>query len=190
MSPILGIWSSAGRLLPQYNSIATVNGDGTSNSIVFNNIPSGYTHLQVRGIIRGIRSFTTEQVYVRFNSDSGNNYSYHSMYGAGNNPISVSAGSTQNVWFCGEMPAASSAANSYMALVIDVLDYANTNKFKTGRSMSGWHGNSSTDGTGFKNVWFSGGNWRNTNAINTLTIVSNGGLTTASTFALYGIKGR
>jgi hypothetical protein len=66
----------------------------------------------------------------------------------------------------------------------DILDYADTNKYKTSRSITSWDGN----GTGV--VFFYSGNWRSTSAISTVTLTaSTGSFTANSSFALYGIKG-
>ena len=83
----------------------------------------------------------------------------------------------------GRSPNASSA---FGPLVFDVLDYADTNKYKTGRSLFG------SDGNGSGWIMLSSGNWRNTAAITTIQLrPSAGGNTfvTNSSFALYGIKG-
>jgi hypothetical protein len=74
---------------------------------------------------------------------------------------------------------------AFGANIIDILDYANTNKYKTTRTLSGGDNN----GSGF--VQFMSGNWRNTNAVTSIDIFQVDGDTIAeySQFALYGIKG-
>ena len=74
-------------------------------------------------------------------------------------------------------------ANSYGVNIIDILDYTNTNKYKTTRMISGYDVNGAT---GF--IQQSSGLWMNTSAINRIDLVSSGNFTTASTFALYGVK--
>ena len=76
--------------------------------------------------------------------------------------------------------------NGFAGFVSDVLDYANTNKYKTTRSLNG----NDQNGSGY--LWFASVLWMNTNAISTVTITTAGGSNTFnqySQFALYGIKG-
>jgi hypothetical protein len=82
------------------------------------------------------------------------------------------------------MPAATAGASMFSGEVIDILDYANTNKYKTTRLINGRDQN----GSGF--IWFNSGLWQNTNAITSLTFTAqNGNYAQYSSFALYGIKG-
>ena len=76
------------------------------------------------------------------------------------------------------------AASTFTAGVIDILDYANTNKYKTLRTLNGG------DANGSGNIQIESGSWRNTAAITSITLTHNGsGFTQYSSFALYGIKG-
>jgi hypothetical protein len=75
-------------------------------------------------------------------------------------------------------------ASVFGAGVIDILDYANTSKYKTIRTLSGW------DKNGGGNVGLSSGLWLSTSAISSIVIGSQtGNLVTNTQFALYGIKG-
>jgi hypothetical protein len=186
MAPILGIYASqiSGHLFAPsgaYDSISTVNGTGSSGTISFTSIPSTYKHLQVRFLSRS-DSAGLNQVFVQFNSDTGSNYSQHLLLGSGSVESSGTANASRmSVSLQG---GASTAANIYGACVVDILDYADTNKNKTTRGLGGADAN----GSGY--VWYSSGNWRNTNAITSIQIIAeNGNFTTASQFALYGIKG-
>ena len=80
-----------------------------------------------------------------------------------------------------------SDSSSYPAVsVIDILDYANTNKYKTIRALTGQDGN----GTGTATDWrltFGSGLWMNTNAITSIKTV-NVNFRNYSHIALYGIK--
>jgi hypothetical protein len=192
MAPILGIWASAQQsaVLPvlAYDSIATLSGNGSSSQLTFSSIPSTYTHLQIRLIIRGVRSFASEQLYIRLNGDGGGNYRYHYMYGDGTSAISGASGSGDTVFLVNEIPAANETANIYSTSVIDLLDYTNTNKNKTMRSLSGYNNNGNT-GNYVDRVWFGSGLWINTAAVTSLTVLSNGAFTSGTSIALYGIKG-
>jgi hypothetical protein len=76
-------------------------------------------------------------------------------------------------------------SNTYYTSVVDILDYKNTNKFKTMRSLDGYDNN----GDGY--VFLQSFLWRSTSAITDIQISLGGGanITTASQFALYGIRG-
>jgi hypothetical protein len=78
----------------------------------------------------------------------------------------------------------------YNAAVIDILDYTNTNKYTTLRSLSGWNKNNSAL---TNDIRLSSGLWMNTNAVTTIRLYVNDGLNlswyTGSTISLYGIKG-
>jgi len=188
MAPILGIYASqiSGHLFAPsgaYDSIATVTvGAGGASSIDFTSIPSTYTHLQIRGIAR-TNAGSDSQNYMRFNSDTGSNYSTHFLYGYGENPVGAGGAASTN--YMSASAITSSGTNVFTGFVMDVLDYANTNKNKTLRALSG----NDTNGAGY--VWFSSGNWRNTSAISSISIYNNGSnnFVQYSQFALFGIKG-
>ena len=83
-----------------------------------------------------------------------------------------------------ERPRAGTTANTFGPMILDILDYTNTNKYKTVRSLSGFDSN----GAG-KVDFFSGFYFLNTNAITQIDITGGGGtFAQYSHFALYGIK--
>jgi hypothetical protein len=85
----------------------------------------------------------------------------------------------------------SGLANSFGTTVIDILDYANTNKYKTLRSLTGFD-NNTTGGAGEQGgVLFLSDAWYDTSAITSISLFpeSSGNFAQYSTYALYGIKG-
>ena len=162
---------------PSYESIATTTvGAGGASNIEFTSIPATYTHLQIRAFTIGtLQSY----YYIRSNSDTGSNYAFHQLTGDGAS-VSVEAGTSTAVMFAGQGSASSTAG---AVSVVDVLDYSNANKYKTFRTLTGY------DRNGIGGVWLRSGLWMNTNAINTLTLVTNNTFAEYSSFALYGIKG-
>ena len=185
MSPILGILASSNfqRVTSSYESIATVSGTGSSTSLTFSSIPSTYTHLQVRGISRNTGGGSTYAIYLTFNG-SATGYSWHYVKGNGT-AASVSAGTSEvNINLQNADAGGTSTANVVGAQIIDILDYRNTNKYKTVRGLTG------TDTNGAGAISLGSGNWENTNAITSLTITNGYDFfSTSTTFALYGIKG-
>jgi hypothetical protein len=183
MTPILGIMASgiSGNLeTNSYESIATITPYTTTTTVVFSSIPSTYQHLQLRATAAasGAANMT-----VRFNGNTGTNYSYHFMEGNG---AATSAGSGTNATsILG--PVVTNTASAYTGIIMDFLDYKNTSKNKTARILSGVNLNGSS-------TWlnmFSGAWYNNTaSAINSITITLGGGTFAAnSQWALYGIKG-
>ena len=157
--------------------IATTTLNVTAASITFSSIPQGYTHLQVRYIARAT---VNDNTYMRFNGDTGANYSGHYIYGQG---ASAASGSIVNgTSFYTDVLTGS--ATSYNNAVVDILDYANTNKYKTIRSLGGSEFNN-TDGSAFMNS----GHWRSGSAISTIRIFPGAdSFGIYSSFALYGVK--
>jgi hypothetical protein len=187
--PILGILASSTRVAAgDFESIATVTvGAGGSSSITFSSIGAGYAHLQLRAIAKcnvndGNNSYSN--IYMTFNSDTGSNYSYHHLQGDGSS-VSATGQVNQTSIFVGTAANSDSAqASVFAANVVDILDYANTNKYKTVRCLNGKENNA----TNYNRLQFKSGNWRNTNAITSITLTSDGNFTQYSHFALYGIK--
>jgi hypothetical protein len=164
--------------------IATTTLNVAASSITFSSIPQDYTHLQIRGISRDARAVTINSINIRFNSDSGLNYSLHALNGNGSSATSF-AETSQSLAYIASSAGASAGANIFSATVADILDYANTNKFKTLRSLTGVDLN----GSGETKLW--SGNWRSTSAITSISLTPNGSANFAqySSFALYGLKG-
>jgi hypothetical protein len=161
-----------------YESIATTTLGSASATVTFSSIPATFTHLQLR--ISELASSPGDNCSIRFNSDTASNYSWHYLLGNGAT-ASASAGATQTNGILYTSTAASTIANVGIA---DILDYANTNKYKTVRSLGG------QDSNGSGNVALFSTNWRSTSAITSITLLRTGGnFNTNSSFALYGIKG-
>jgi hypothetical protein len=168
-----------------FESIATATGTGSSGTITFSSIPSTYQHLQIRIMARTDRSSTESGFQIRFNSDSGSNYVGHQILGFGTTII-ANGSTSQTQIDIGIVAAASAPSNTMGVGIIDVHDYASSTKNKTVRSLSGEEQNSADSYLTLRS-----GLWLNTNAINSITIIPNtaNNFTTASVFALYGIKG-
>lgn len=184
MTPILGIMASAisGNLWApskDYDSIATITPYTTTSTVVFSSIPSTYRHLQLRANAAGSAA---ANITIRFNGDTGSNYNYHFLEGNGAT-ASAGGGAGSIAYIVG--PVVTNTASSYTGMVIDVLDYKDTNKNTTLRSLSGADLNGSSNW-----LTFSSGVWFNTTAINSITITLGSGTFAANShWALYGIKG-
>jgi hypothetical protein len=170
-----------------YESIATTTvGSGGVASITFSSIAATYTHLQIRGIGRTNRSAAADMdsLFIQFNGDTAANYSDHALRGDG-----ATATATSDVSYTGMefyRLANLYVASTFMgAQIVDILDYANTNKYKTVRGLG------AVDNNGSGQLALNSGNWRNTAAITSILLKPAVGtlFTEYSSFALYGIKG-
>jgi hypothetical protein len=188
MSPILGIYASqiSGKLWEPaggYDALwSTTVASGGVSSITIGGIPTGYKHLQLRVIQRLTTATTDDQTYAQFNNDSGTNYAYHFIYGTG---TTAAAGGTSNAnsILAFRSTGSSSTANIFGVGIMDILDYANTNKFKTTRTLTG------SDQNGSGTLFFWSGLWQNTAAITSIALTTPGtGIAQYSSFALYGVK--
>jgi hypothetical protein len=195
MSPLLQTRANAsafgylsfGGAATSFESIATVTvGSGGATSAEFTSIPATYSHLQVRLLGRDTRNASGDNFSIQFNSDTNaaNYVSYHWILGDGSTvSAGVVAGGVQGQIVIGEVSTAQTSANIFSAGVFDILDYANTNKYKTVRNLNG------LDKNGSGALTFSSGLWMSTNAITNIKIFgNNGNWAQYSHFALYGIK--
>jgi hypothetical protein len=167
-----------------FESISTVTvGAGGASTVTFSSIPSTYTHLQIRILSRDSRVSTNSDSTMRFNADTAANYSEHNISGDGGT-VFVGAGTSVTNMNIGNQPGLNTTASVFGSRVIDILDYANTNKYKTMRCLSGYDAN----GSGW--VMLSSGSWRNTAAITSITFTPLvAPYVQYSSFNLYGIKG-
>lgn len=167
-----------------YESIATTTvGAGGASSITFSSIPSTFQHLQIRLFARSTTANTQSVAYMQLNGDTAANYSYHELTGQGST-VGSAAGTSVTGPRIAIYPAASSTASMFGVGVIDILDYKDTNKYTTYRSLNG----NDQNGSGYV-ILFSG-NWRNTAAVSSIVIGDNSGgnFVQYTHAALYGVK--
>jgi hypothetical protein len=155
-------------------------------SITFSSLSSysSYQHLQIRYTARSSNSGTaSDGLWLRFNSDSGSNYSWHRLEGNGST-VTSGAGTTQTWILMGVAPRSGNTANIFTGGVCDILDPFETTKNKAIRSLHG------LTGTGNPGVFLGSGMRMNTEAVSSLSILPDAGqnLVTGSRFSLYGIK--
>ena len=163
-----------------YEAIATTTLATTASSITFSSIPTGYTHLQIRGIFK---PSTACWLGLRFNGDSGSNYAYHDLRGNGASATneSVASQTIANLSLYNQSPVTS----TFNTTVIDILDYTNTSKYKTQRTLSG------LDANGSGNINLTSSLWMSTSAVTSIVLscTASATLSQYSSFTLYGIRG-
>jgi hypothetical protein len=161
-----------------YEKIATTTLGSATGSVSFSSISSAYTDLV---LILNVGATTAGSgMRLRFNSDTGNNYSGTNLVGTGSSAISNKYTSFDAVlpdWYV------STGASIAQVSVINIMNYSNTTTYKTVLSRSGRATSDTDPGTvAVASVW------RNTNAISSIQLSLSTNYSAGSTFTLYGIK--
>lgn len=162
---------------------------GTS-SITFSNLNatygSTYRHLQLRAVSRTNRTGAdSDPILLRFNLDTGNNYSRHGLIGyLGSTVVSNGGGSQNSIYLTENTAVDQNASGIFGTLIADILDPFRTNKNKTVKAFSGMYA------SGWQSIELRGGAWINTAAITTITLAPLIGtnFVAGSRFSLYGIR--
>ena len=166
-----------------FESIATVTvGSGGAADVSFTSIPSTYTHLQLRILVKSTAA-TVAYLRLRVNGDNtGSNYKRHLLYGTGS---AAGALADQNGFYAS---LGDNTTSTFGVGITDILDYKDTNKYKTIRGLYGYEANNS----GNEQIGLSSAVWLNTSAISSIELdFFDPSLDFAqyTHFALYGIKG-
>ena len=154
---------------PTYTALANITLGSSASSVTFSSIPATYRDL----VLVSTNSMTTSaSLFVRFNNDTGANYTTARMYNSagGATPVSDTYA-----------PAEIGYNTTTNMGIANIMDYSATDKHKT--YLTRW-GNA--DGTNYVQAYAA--RWANTAAITTVNIApSTGQIASGSTFALYGI---
>ncbi len=79
-----------------YESIATVTVSSSVTNVEFTSISSSFKHLQIRSITRTDRStYSSDRFNINFNSDTGSNYSYHTLDTNGGGTVGTGYGASE-----------------------------------------------------------------------------------------------
>lgn len=158
-----------------YESIATTTLSSATATVTFSSISGNYTDLVLVASRRYSNVGTgSENTLIRFNNDTGNNYS--TTYISGN-----SSGRINSVSSLYTSAGGNEVSDRYSVDVWNIQNYSNTTTHKTSL-LSHDFGNSMVQK--WVGIWFS------TSAIDEIDIIATGSATFAigSTFTLYGIK--
>jgi len=171
-----------------FQSIATANGTGSSGTITFSSIPSTYSHLQIRCISRSTNTGTGLPIAMLLTLNGNStaaNYITHELTGNGTTASASSTTGVSGVYLNSSVARNGVASGLHGVSIIDLHDYASTTKNKTIRAFTGYDSN---DTNGRINL--QSGLFINTAAVTSVTLTSESlNWTTATQFALYGIKG-
>lgn len=160
-----------------YEPIATTTLSSAAASITFSSIPATYTDLRL--VFVGQLNTGSANLTLRFNGDTGTNYSNTNLGGDGSTAQSVRQTSTSRGYI---NSITSINATSLMLQECDIMNYAgSTNKTTISKGSADKNGSGGTE----VNVML----WRNTSAITSVQVLPDGNsLNTGTTATLYGIK--
>lgn len=156
-----------------YTPIATQTLSGATSAVTFSSIPSTYTDIVF--VLNGVQSSSSVlDLTIRFNGDTGTNYSNTDLAGDGS---SASSGRNSNhtggklVYF---------GSTSWVSMLRgNVQNYANTTTYKTVLTRA-----DTPSAFTVADVVL----WRSTAAINSISFQMTSGNIAAGTFTLYGIQ--
>lgn len=156
-----------------YEPISTNTLTTSTASVTFSSIPNTYTDLI---LIINAASSSAASCRLRFNSDTGTNYSDTRLYGDGTSATSDRL-TTRDHINCGDLSVTTITSNQ----IINIMNYTNTSTYKTVLTRSN---------IASSYVFLNTSMWRATPAaITSITIFpASGNLVSGSTFTLYGIK--
>lgn len=158
---------------PTYTLISETVLGSAQASVTFNSFPSTYKDLVLEMITTGTQ---VDASTLRFNGDTGSNYSWTYIQGIGSTASSTRASNdtTINVGLNDTAPSIS---------IVNIMSYSNTNVYKTTISRAG--SSTTTIVRGFVGLW------RSTSAITslTMTVGTSSNFSSGSTFRLWGVVG-
>jgi len=162
-----------------YIKIASQTLGSNASSVTFSNLPQNYTDLVLVALPVAVSG--SPSLRIRFNSDTGSNYSNTKLSGDGN---VAGSGRESNISsaYAGDSDLSTTAGASNS--ITHIMNYSNSTTYKTIIERS----NNSA-----KNVIASVSLWRNTNAITSIELAAGASFPTVnfasgSTFNIYGIE--
>lgn len=159
-----------------YTPIATASGTGSSTQITFSSISGSYTDLILT--VSNI-DVQIDDMGLRFNSDSGSNYSRTRIIGDGSSATSARNSNQTYLYFGYKSTTASTSPTNH---IMQIQNYSNSTTYKTTLTRY------STNNSSGYNVMGEVGLWRSTSAITQIDIYSgNANFSTNCKFTLYGI---
>ena len=155
-----------------YVALATQTLGSSAASVTFSSIPSTYTDLV---IVLSVGN-TDKDIGMRFNSDSGTNYSRTFTYGNGTSAVSARTSNDTGIF-----PPVGQSSTNFGSTIIHINNYSNSTTYKTVLI----RGNDGADA-----AWAIVSLWRATPAPITsinFYLLGSAQMLAGSTFTLYGI---
>ena len=155
-----------------YTKIATTTLGSAQSTVSFTSISGSFTDLVL--IVNGGLDSGGAECNLRFNSDTGSNYSYTALEGNGTSASSYRGSNQTKLWFTSYYNTSRSMS------IINIQDYSNSTTYKTALIR---HNNTSVYTAA------SAGIWRSTSAITAIELYpASYNWATGTTFILYGIE--
>jgi len=156
---------------PTYTPLATVTLGSSASSVTFSSIPATYRDLIL--VFGGTRT-TTNNIQIRFNGDTGSNYSWVNAYG-----FSGGADSGSQTLSFMALTSVSLVASEQVNTIVNFMDYSATDKHKTVLSRLSQAG---------AVAQMNAHRWANTAAVTSILFYADvGDFGAGSVFSLYGI---
>lgn len=162
-----------------YEPIATITVSGSPTSVSFTSISGNYTDLVIVCSVQSNQTGSSSNgMRIRYNDDTGSNYSYTEIYGDG---TTAGSGRLSNSTYWDGGVISQVSATSPALNIINIMNYSNTTTHKTAISRNNFAGSTTGSMVGL---------WRSTSAITKITLYRDltNTLKDGSTFTLYGIK--
>lgn len=157
---------------PTYDLIASSVLSSTAASVVFSSISGSYRDL----ILVVNATASSNNLALRFNSDSGSNYNWIYQQSTGTSIGTNTAGSQTQL----DLTSVSYLTTQVNTNISQIMDYSQTDKHKLVL----------TRGNGQYGTELRAGRWASTSAITSITVIcDSGSFSSGSTFYLYGIVG-
>ena len=156
---------------PTYVPLATITLASGDNDVTFSSIPATYRDLII--VVNGL-GVGTGTLALRYNGDTGSNYSFVRMIGYSVGTLSTNATGQTYIM------SADYSSTEQHATIIQVMDYSATDKHKTNLTRSNRAG-----------TWTFGiaGRWANTAVVTSVNLVAiSTNFAIGSTFSLYGVN--
>ena len=167
-----------------YEPIATTTLSSAQSSVTFSSISGSYTDLRIAIQARSTAAGNGRESFrIRFNGDTNSNYSATWIVGNG-----TSAGSNRNssqTYAYAMFQESNSTSTAFGMNTLDIMNYSNATTYKTGLTRSSYNLLGNTEDCSAAHVFL----WRSTSAITSIEFSTDasGGLSSGSTFTLYGI---
>lgn len=157
-----------------YTTLATTTLSTSTATVTFSSISGAYTDLV---LVCRHATAADANTQLRFNSDTGTNYSSTFLRGSGSTASST-RDSNQTVM---SLESNGFPTPAFGAITIaHIMNYANTTTYKTTLS----RGSNANTGSGVSAVAHL---WRSTAAVTSMTLLSTSTFSSGSEFSLYGI---
>lgn len=158
-----------------YDCIATTTLSSAQSSVTFSSISGSFTDLVL--VFAGAQTGAGVTYFgIRFNSDTGSNYSYTAIAGDGTTATSNRGSNQSYIYIALGSPITSGQNNA----IVHFQNYSNTTTYKTVLGRANNAAERTEAGVAL---------WRSTSAITSMAIsIAANNFASGSTFSLYGIK--